>query len=88
MVQRTGAGALGGIRAFPAFPDGGGAQPGHGQPAGDLLVFQQPVGSFNVNICQYVQNQRGREETGTQPPAVIFQRLDQPILGKGGLSLC
>ena len=35
---------------LPGFPDGHGSALGHGQPAGDFLVFQQAVGVFDIHV--------------------------------------
>lgn len=62
-----------GIGPFPVFPDGSGALLGHTQPAGQLLVFQKPIGIFDVHIRQHIQNEGGGEEACSQPPTVIVQ---------------
>ena len=48
----------GGVGAFPVFPNRRSALLGHTQPAGQFLVFQQAVSILQVNIRQYIQNER------------------------------
>ena len=88
MVQRTCASTLGVKRSFPAFPNGGSTQFGHGQPAGNLLIFQKLVSGFNIDFGQFVQNHGCGQKACTQPPMIIFQSLDQPLFRKRCLLRC
>ena len=67
---------------FPGFPNGGRARFGHKEPAGHLLVFQQPIGCLHIEFRQHVQDQRRRQKACAEPPAVVLQRFDQAFLGK------
>jgi len=69
-----------GVGAFPVFPDGGGALLWHTQPAGQLLIFQQTVGILDIHFRQHIQNKGCGQEACAQPPTVIVQCLQQPLL--------
>ena len=73
--------ALGGVGALPGLPDGGRAGLRHGEPAGDLLVLQQPVGRLRIDLLQHAQDQRRGEKARAQPPAVVLQRFQQALFG-------
>ena len=73
------------VRALPALPDRGRASFRHRQPAGDLLVLEQPIRRFKVIVGEHIQDQRRRKKARAEPPAVVLQRFDQPLFRKFGL---
>lgn len=61
VVQGRNAAVEGGA-ALPRLPNDGGTVLGHEQPTQHLLVFQQLIGVFDINVRQHIQNQRRGQE--------------------------
>ena len=61
------------LRTLPVFPDRGRAVFRHGQPSGDLFVFQESVGVLKPDLLQHEQQEGRREKACADAPAKMLQ---------------
>ena len=84
IVVQTGYTALR-VGAFPALPYGRRTVFRHKKPARHFLVFEEAVSSFNIDLVEYAENERGGKEPRAKPPAVVFKGFQEPLFCKTAL---